>query len=51
MSYNELIQALRTTDFGDTCMSCGRWEETGDCERCIIQQSADAIEELMKGRS
>lgn len=43
--YNELVKALRDTDFGDTCVYC---EQSDMCkeEDCIILQAAAAIEAL-----
>ena len=46
MSYDELVKALRVTDFADGCpcmSSC--YCEGNDC---IILQAADAIEQLLK---
>lgn len=44
--YNDLIKALRETDFSDGC-PCGA-EPMCQNEDCIIAQAADAIEELSK---
>ena len=42
--YDELVKALRETDFGDVCVLC----ESELCrgKDCVIIQAADAIEEL-----
>ena len=47
--YDELIKALRETDFGDTCVYC---EHSDMCEDkdCIIIQAADALEKLLIDR-
>lgn len=45
--YDELVKALRETDFGDTCVLCEH-ENMCKCNDCIIIQAADAIEELQK---
>lgn len=44
--YDELVKALRETDFGDVCVLC----ESELCrgKDCVIIQAADAIEELSK---
>lgn len=44
--YDELVKALRETDFGDVCVLC----ESELCrgKDCVIIQAADAIEELQK---
>ena len=42
---DELVKALRETDFGDTCILCEH-EDMCKCNDCIIIQAADAIEEL-----
>lgn len=44
--YNELIKALRETDFSDGC-PCGAEPMCKDKD-CVILQAADAIEELSK---
>lgn len=43
--YDELVKALRETDFGDVCVLC----ESELCrgKDCVILQAADAIEELI----
>ena len=46
---DELVKALRETDFGDTCVLCEH-EDMCKCNDCIIIQAADAIEELSKPR-
>lgn len=43
--YEELVKALRETDFGDTCVLCEH-EDMCKGNDCIIIQAADAIEEL-----
>lgn len=44
---DELVKALRETDFGDTCVLCEH-EDMCKGNDCIIIQAADAIEELSK---
>ena len=44
-NYEQLVEALRHTDFGDTCDHCERWGMCKD-DDCIILQAAAAIEEL-----
>lgn len=43
--YDELVKALRETDFGDTCVLCEH-EDMCKGNDCIIIQAADAIEKL-----
>lgn len=43
--YDDLVKALRETDFGDTCVLCEH-EDMCKGNDCIIIQAADAIEEL-----
>lgn len=45
--YDELVKALRETDFGDTCVLCEH-EDMCKGNDCIIIQAADAIEVLQK---
>ena len=44
-NYEQLVEALRHTDFGDTCDHCERWGMCKD-DDCIILQAAAAIEAL-----
>ena len=44
---DELVKALRETDFGDTCVLCEH-EDMCKGNDCIIIQAADAIEELSR---
>lgn len=44
---DELVKALRETDFGDTCVLCEH-EDMCKGNDCIIIQAADAVEELRK---
>lgn len=44
---DELVKALRETDFGDTCVLCEH-EDMCKGNDCIIIQAADAIEKLQK---
>lgn len=46
-NYEQLVEALRHTDFGDTCDHCERWGMCKD-DDCIILQAAAAIEALQK---
>ena len=46
---DELVKALRETDFGYTCVLCEH-EDMCKCNDCIIIQAADAIEELSNPR-
>ena len=48
-NYEQLVEALRHTDFGDTCDHCERWGMCKD-DDCIILQAAAAIEELLPKR-
>lgn len=43
--YTKLVEALRGTDFGDTCVYCEYSDMCND-DDCIILQAADAIEAL-----
>lgn len=45
--YDELVKALRETDFGDTCVLCEH-EDMCKSNDCITIQAADAIEALSK---
>lgn len=44
--FEQLVEALRHTDFGDTCDHCERWGMCKD-DDCIILQAAAAIEALV----